>query len=690
MSNRQSVNADDQKQNFVLGTGKEKIKRMMSMGKPKQAIKEFSGENGLDIPAAKTIYALLDSLGHTRRSIHDAVLEAAVLSAQGYIQRETLPQDKHLALLAQIKHYLGIPRLQHLPLLLLTKQPTLVPKDIREAICTIPGLYEKCSISIKREVWRHDYALFKEYMLPLICNYVKSSDMCRMSREISGTQVKVYSRRRRAHAELVRITGAIDADLQLYMQTLGMVREKFLETNDPVFGTLRLDLVMAMHESDVEVITNTDPCHGLAWSLDACIMKQTMDDRRVLEIQRYFDGIVDPDQAPYGEIALILNSPYSRHILAQYILSILEDIAPNAEVSTKYADLAWPSLMLTIGLSAHKLLSLENLKIPKVDRTVTRGFFRSLIPFIQSSQKHDRKMAALTQQQLHGGSSKRSRLSRLGAFSSSTPVFSEENGNPPALDDISILSTSELARQVLYVFLLKRILQFDFGMLNKWLPVIGNAFQTSLELPNERLDEGSLTSQQLSQTNPEPSPISLSLQPIAFEADAFIQSLTSHIKETNGFATAILNSIGQTMDSNEEGAVTKAIEAVPLLKLFDQEARARHCAHEQAVAFLTDCADSLAAEYSSTSGSGHSASESANNTSVPADITINNKENAIYFIFAFAEHAAATYVVDPSYSEKLSEQYNRLAAACPPQAFKYRISSTNCPNASRFLKKSTL
>ncbi|KAJ2395795.1 hypothetical protein GGI23_004169 [Coemansia sp. RSA 2559] len=587
-----------------------------------------------------------------------------------------------------MKHYLAVPRLQHLPLMLIERHPRLVPDDICQAILRTPALYQKCSVVVKRELWRRDHALFADYMIPLIDSYAKNEELLDMAREICSSNVKAYSARRRAHPALARITSAIDADLQLYMQTLGMVRARFLETNSPAFGTLRLDLVMTMHENDVAEITRNDVCHGLAWWLDACIMKQAMDERRVIELQKYFDGI-DPENAPYGEIALILSSPYSRHILAQYIFFILEDIAPNAEVSTRYSDLTWPSLVLRIGLLAHDLLSQEHPKLPGFDRSVTRKFFRSLIPFVLAAQKHDRKLGPYEQHLLKGSVAKLAHLNHVGALPSEDAVYSKMSDPQPSDEDISILVSSELARQVLYVFLLKRVAEFDIAMLNIWLPAISEALRTSLGLSNDMYDS-------ISAESPQQQPlVALDLRQNAFECDAFILSLVLHIKETKGLVSAVLNSAIQGLDlegqgikgANTDGIISQATEAVPLLRFLDQQARVRHCAHEQVVSFLIECTDILSAEYNTNVGGGSGAAIDASGAQAQAQtVPIHNKESAVYFVFVLTEHAAAKYAVDPEQLGKLNKLYHKLAAVSPPQAFEYRVSSANCPNALKFLK----
>ncbi|KAJ2243142.1 hypothetical protein GGH97_003664, partial [Coemansia sp. RSA 475] len=230
----------------------------MSMGNPQQAIADYRAANSLDLPAADAVYALLDSMGVTRHSVHSTALVAASSAAINHIQNNPLSNDKHMTLLEHIRHYMDFPQLQQLPLQLLDIQPRMIPFDICEKICKSPRLYESCSTNIKRVLWQQNTDLFRQHMFPLIQSYADSEDLLWMSREMTTNAVMKFTSRRRKNKSLLDISAAIGADLRLYMQTLGMIRELFLETNNPAFGTLRLDLVMLMHENDVSDIIGDD------------------------------------------------------------------------------------------------------------------------------------------------------------------------------------------------------------------------------------------------------------------------------------------------------------------------------------------------------------------------------------------------------------------------------------------------
>ncbi|KAJ2721208.1 hypothetical protein GGI07_004134 [Coemansia sp. Benny D115] len=651
---------------FMVGAiGQEKIKRMMSAGKPNQVIAEFSASNCLSIPAAGTIYGLLDSLGCTRWSIHDAVLEATVHAAQGKIQNEELPIDKHRELLYQIAPYLGVKRLQKLPLELMAKQPKMIPPEIRQAVEASPELYAECSIGVKRELWRHNNALFRQHMQPLIERYTSDADLASMSREMMGSSVRAHARKRRESSALGNIVRAIDDDLQLYMLTLGMIRERYLENNDSALGTLRLDIVMSMHERDVAEIVSNDVCYRLAWPLDACILRQLMDEGRKKELQAYFDEL-EPELTPYGEIGLMLSSPYARHIVAQYIVSILEEIAPNSENSALYPALDWPSQMLTIGLSAHDLVETGKSKLPKSDRQARRKFYLLLIGLLDVSLGRDRAFRAGRQ----GAGGAERRLS--------------PGDVQPALD---FLEKSELAWQVVYVFLLKRIAVSDVEMVDLWLPVLCKGLAVFLGAPEDAKPAPAGDRREQTGGAPAPRPIDLKLRPFALEVDAFVQSLVTCIRETRGVGVAVLNRIASDVDQGGALAdVSSGLLASPLVRLLDQVARIRHCAHEQTIAFLAHCSQLLSAECSSSSSAKETLAATNGDGAVHSSSSLTNKECVVYFIFVLTEHAASHFAVDPDQTKTLRVQYERLAAASPEQAFRYRICASNCPSAARFLK----
>ncbi|KAJ2673560.1 hypothetical protein IWW42_002283 [Coemansia sp. RSA 1085] len=453
-----------------------------------------------------------------------------------------------MALLDRIRSYMDIPRLQQLALQLLATEPNLIPEDIGQKICASAHLYERCNISIKRTLWKQNISLFRQHILPLIHDYSNNRDLLYMSREVAGDSAREFTIRRRKNSALLGLSAAIGTDLRLYMQTLGVIRDLFLELNDPALGTLRLDLVMVMHENDIGKLVNDDVCYGLAWPLDACIIKQHMDEHQVQELQSYFDKF-DNESMPYGEISLILSSPYARNILAQHVLSILEKIAPISAVSQRYKELTFPRAMLTMGLSARDLIQQDHPRLPKDSQLKTRAFFQSLLEHIEDSSKQ------------------------------------------PTKEDVSILSANGIARQIIYAFVLKHATDQHSNIASAWLLVIHGIVPAILGIADASID---------SEANPPAISTSHSID--AFELDAFIQRLVNCICTSDRTIAAILNSIPQTQAS------LGSVEAIqlPLLQLLIRVGRLRHHGHEQIISFLAGCSKLLAFEYEAIGGNAFS------------------------------------------------------------------------------------
>ena len=53
----------------------------------------------------------------------------------------------------------------------------------------------------------------------------------------------------------------------------------------------RSDILMALHEQEVNDICSMDPSHKFAWCLDACIREHFVDSKRAKELQGFIDGI---------------------------------------------------------------------------------------------------------------------------------------------------------------------------------------------------------------------------------------------------------------------------------------------------------------------------------------------------------------------------------------------------------------
>ena len=55
----------------------------------------------------------------------------------------------------------------------------------------------------------------------------------------------------------------------LNWKVVKFLHDEFAKSGDRRLCTLRAELLMAMHDTEIDDVTRQDPCHNLAWTLDA-------------------------------------------------------------------------------------------------------------------------------------------------------------------------------------------------------------------------------------------------------------------------------------------------------------------------------------------------------------------------------------------------------------------------------------
>ena len=60
---------------------------------------------------------------------------------------------------------------------------------------------------------------------------------------------------------------------------------------DNFHNIFRAELLMALHDLEVQDIISVDPCHKFTWCLDACIREKNVDIKRSRELQGFLDAI---------------------------------------------------------------------------------------------------------------------------------------------------------------------------------------------------------------------------------------------------------------------------------------------------------------------------------------------------------------------------------------------------------------
>ncbi len=70
----------------------------------------------------------------------------------------------------------------------------------------------------------------------------------------------------RRQAEVIqRLSAMIGSNVKLYDMTLQFLRTLFLRTRNVHYCTLRAELLMTLHDAEVQDIISVDPCHKFTW-----------------------------------------------------------------------------------------------------------------------------------------------------------------------------------------------------------------------------------------------------------------------------------------------------------------------------------------------------------------------------------------------------------------------------------------
>ena len=148
----------------------------------------------------------------------------------------------------------------------------------------------------------------------------------------------------------------IGNNVRLYDMVLQFLRTLFLRTRNVHYCTLRAELLMALHESEVQEITNVDPTHKFTWCVDACIRERNVDTKRSREIQAFLDGIKAGQEQVLGDLSMMLCDPYAVHFLATSSLKILQHLVTNEGLPRENHILILLLRMLALGLSAWQMI----------------------------------------------------------------------------------------------------------------------------------------------------------------------------------------------------------------------------------------------------------------------------------------------------------------------------------------------
>lgn len=274
---------------------------------PLRAIEEFQEENGILLPSLRPMLPLLDLHGVCRLEFHTSVLEELkerlLQQIENLGKQEGREKEKKLKEMLQKSFaVIKVPALRPVVMCILKNMEHVDEKYLKQLV-TDKALYKECDVQVKRQIWQEHQSLFGDEVLPLLAQYIREKEESLWSLappaaaaggpagEASSSFFGPSPKQRRQGAVLQRLLVMVGRNVVLYDMVLQFVRTLFLRTRNVHYCTLRVELLMALHDLEIQDITAVDPCHKFTWCLDACIREKNVDTKRSRELQGFLDSI---------------------------------------------------------------------------------------------------------------------------------------------------------------------------------------------------------------------------------------------------------------------------------------------------------------------------------------------------------------------------------------------------------------
>lgn len=254
-----------------------------------QAIETFQLENGILLPSLRPMLPLLDLHGVRRLDFHNSILEELrekLITEINKLGQNSKERDVIFnKLLRESFPVVRVKALRPIVMAILRNTPIIEDKYLR-VLVRDRELYSDTDTEVKRQIWRDNQSLFGDEVSPLLSQYIREKEHVLFDHMNLNSLFFAPSPKVRRQGEVVqKLANMIGNSVKLYDMVLQFLRTLFLRTRNVHYCTLRAELLMALHDLEVQEIISVDPCHKFTWCLDACIREKNVDIKRSRELQ---------------------------------------------------------------------------------------------------------------------------------------------------------------------------------------------------------------------------------------------------------------------------------------------------------------------------------------------------------------------------------------------------------------------
>lgn len=256
---------------------------------PLKAIETFQLENGILLPSLRPMLPLLDLHGVRRLDFHNSILEELrekLITEINKLGQNTKEREVIFnKLLRESFPVVRVKALRPIVMAILRNTPQIEDKYLR-VLVRDRELYSDTDTEVKRQIWRDNQSLFGDEVSPLLSQYIREKEHILFDHLNLTSLFFTPSPKVRRQGEVVqKLANMIGNSVKLYDMVLQFLRTLFLRTRNVHYCTLRAELLMALHDLEVQEIISVDPCHKFTWCLDACIREKNVDIKRSRELQ---------------------------------------------------------------------------------------------------------------------------------------------------------------------------------------------------------------------------------------------------------------------------------------------------------------------------------------------------------------------------------------------------------------------
>ncbi|XP_055308171.1 negative elongation factor B [Sitodiplosis mosellana] len=358
---------------------------------PLKAIETFQVENGILLPSLRPMLPLLDLHGVRRLDFHTSVLEELREKLVARINelggKEGRERDKKLKeLLTKSFPVVRVKSLRPVVMGILRNTAQIDDKYLR-ILVRDKELYMDTDTEVKRQIWRDNQSLFGDEVSPLLSQYIREKEHILFDHTNLTNLFFLPSPKVRRQGEVVqKLANMIGTSVKLYDMVLQFLRTLFLRTRNVHYCTLRAELLMALHDLEVQEIISVDPCHKFTWCLDACIREKNVDIKRSRELQGFLDNIKRGQEQVLGDLSMTLCDPYAINFLATSAIKILQHLINNDGLPRDNTILILLLRMLALGLSAWVMIDSQDFKEPKLENQIIIKYLPALMSLMVDDQ----------------------------------------------------------------------------------------------------------------------------------------------------------------------------------------------------------------------------------------------------------------------------------------------------------------